>query len=38
MKAKDFDKKFDDGESIANDLGLSKAQIGDVLCKHHSTK
>lgn len=26
MKAKDFDKKFDDGESIIDDLDLSKAR------------
>lgn len=26
MKAKDFDKKFDDGESVIDDLDLSKAR------------
>ncbi|MDO3379469.1 type II toxin-antitoxin system BrnA family antitoxin [Geoalkalibacter halelectricus] len=26
MKAKDFDKKFDDGQSIIDDLDLSKAR------------
>lgn len=26
MKAKDFDKKFDDGQSIMDDLDLSKAR------------
>ncbi len=26
MKAKDFDKKFDDGESIVDELDLSKAR------------
>lgn len=26
MKAKDFDKKFDDGESIIEELDLSKAR------------
>lgn len=26
MKAKDFDKRFDDGESIIDDLDLSKAR------------
>lgn len=26
MKAHDFDKKFDDGESIIDDLDLSKAE------------
>jgi hypothetical protein len=26
MKAKEFDKKFDDGESIVDDLDISKAR------------
>jgi len=26
MKAKDFDKKFDDGESIIDEINLSKAR------------